>query len=201
MRVDMTAKKTKSPSPEKGSELAPVADWLIPGTDHFKQTGQVVYVAGDLSGGLTRLHELAHEDGTLMFMSPRLRLAVMDLGEGWRQGRDSARRLLEVLADDSDFPTIDEHLKSHPVDAHTLIQLLWLVRKQGVARNTKKAAQAASAKSAEAREWVRLQWEHRKDKSITKKAFAGSMVQAVSEEYGLTVSARQILDRWLVGLL
>jgi hypothetical protein len=199
----MSTEKKKPPSPRKLACLEPVSWLLEPGSDVLKGTGRQLHLATDVfkssSNNTNKVHALAGEDGRIDVYHSGAFLTIQ-FGEDWKRGREMAQALLEVLEDESDFPTVEKYIKDHPVDAHTLIHLLWMIRQQGISRNTKHAAQANSAKSADAKEWVRLQWEHRKDKTVTKKAFAESKVQAVFEQYDVEVSSRHIVERWLRGL-
>lgn len=129
----MTEKKHKAVRADIGPDGP--GPWV--GDDGYnKYSGRKIHPA-PISGGVVGLFEAASEDGVLEF-SHGDAIAVMDLGEEFEPSRKSARLLLQLIDDGRHLPTINERLKAVPVDAHTLLNLVWMLRNEGRKLNAKK---------------------------------------------------------------
>ena len=60
-----------------------------------------------------------------------------------------------------------------------------------------RASEVASKKNADARAWVRLQWENRKNPNQSKAKFAREYVPLVAEEFGVEITEDTIKRDWL----
>lgn len=106
---------------------------------------------------------------------------VRPVAVAMKAGREEAEALLAAAGDESDLPTLAEHIERHPPSALAIANLVWIARAQG----RKRSSIAATNKK------------HTRHRDAKREALAWF---ASNRHLSKNLAAEQIGERWNVAL-